>query len=138
MKEGNCLKCGKKFVSVRNNSLYCSRSCKDKDRHRVDPLHGILKGARKRADNLGLEFTLTRDNIPDVPSSCPLLGFTLERGGVSSRENSPALDRIDSKVGYIPSNVWWISYRANRIKNDATLEELEAIAYGVRLQICKA
>ena len=57
------------------------------------------------------------------------------RGGVSEREDSPSLDRLDSSLGYTPENVWWISYRANRLKNDSTLEELEKLVKAIR-KVC--
>jgi predicted RND superfamily exporter protein len=53
-----------------------------------------------------------------------LLNKTLIEG---DREYTPSLDRIDSKKGYTPDNVWVISHRANQIKNDATIEELKLI-----------
>jgi hypothetical protein len=42
-----------------------------------------------------------------------------------------SIDRIDPSKGYTPDNVWLISQRANRIKNDATPEELKLIAEAV-------
>jgi len=44
------------------------------------------------------------------------------------KENSPSLDRIDSKKGYVPGNVMIMSWRANRIKNDGTAAEHKKIA----------
>lgn len=69
-------------------------------------------------------------NIPDV---CPILGFELnyngvERAGWTRGENSPSIDRIDSNKGYEVDNLQIISWRANRIKNDSTPEELMLIA----------
>lgn len=40
---------------------------------------------------------------------------------------SAHLDRIIPELGYIKGNVQWISGRANRIKYDASLDELRAI-----------
>ena len=49
--------------------------------------------------------------------------------------DSASIDRIHNHLGYIPGNVHWVSYRANRIKADATVEELQKIAdYYRRLQ----
>lgn len=42
--------------------------------------------------------------------------------------NSPALDRINPKKGYVKGNVAYISSRANRIKYDADPKELRLIA----------
>ncbi len=40
---------------------------------------------------------------------------------------SPSLDRLDNTLGYIPGNVQVISWKANQIKSNATLQELQAI-----------
>jgi hypothetical protein len=55
------------------------------------------------------------------------LGIPLERTGMNNRDSSPSLDCIVPSLGYIPSNIAVISYRANRIKNDSNLEELESL-----------
>lgn len=39
-----------------------------------------------------------------------------------------SLDRIVPSLGYVPGNVAVISHRANRIKSDATADELRAVA----------
>lgn len=56
------------------------------------------------------------------PSVCPILGIELDYY-VAGKENSAEFDRIDSTKGYIKGNVWVISRRANRVKNDGTAEE---------------
>jgi len=65
-----------------------------------------------------------------IPDKCPILGLTLDYsiGKGSRTENSPSLYRIDSSKGYVKNNVHVISWRANRIKNDATVQELQDIA----------
>ena len=45
---------------------------------------------------------------------------------------SPSIDRIDSTKGYTKDNIQIISWRANRIKNDSTPEELMQIATYMR------
>ena len=45
--------------------------------------------------------------------------------------NSPSIDRIDSNKGYIKGNVRIISLRANMMKNDANLQELEEFCKNV-------
>lgn len=42
--------------------------------------------------------------------------------------HSAHLDRLDPNKGYVIGNVSWISGRANRIKYNATVEELRAVA----------
>ena len=42
-------------------------------------------------------------------------------------DESPSLDRIDSKKGYTKDNVQVISNRANRLKADGNIEEFKLI-----------
>lgn len=50
-------------------------------------------------------------------------------------DNSYSLDRIDPNKGYIKGNIWVISLRANRIKNDATVSELRMIADAIEQKL---
>jgi len=85
----------------------------------------ILAQARMRAKRDGVPFTITLKDIV-IPKRCPVFG-TLIKKGDKSRENSPSLDRKQNNLGYVPGNVFIISCRANRIKNDSTPEELRAV-----------
>jgi len=38
-------------------------------------------------------------------------------------------------MGYVKGNVWVISHRANRIKNDATLLELEKLVTALKKRL---
>ena len=76
--------------------------------------------------------TLTVDDYKKlVVTHCPLLGMELTYincAGNHTPQNYATLDRIDSTKGYVVGNVQIISFRANTIKGDATLEELKRIA----------
>jgi hypothetical protein len=83
----------------------------------------MWKSAQERAIKKGLEFSILVEDIK-IPEFCPLLNKKLIIG---DRNYTPSLDRIDSTKGYTKDNIWVISHRANQIKNDATIEELEKI-----------
>ena len=85
-----------------------------------------LQRAKSRAIQKGVPFSLTIDDII-IPEYCPILKTKLEQGDKIHNDNSPSLDRLIPSLGYVPGNVTVISYKANRIKNDATPEELKAI-----------
>lgn len=68
-------------------------------------------------------------NSPDV---CPLLGIPLRYDNSSSLKDSAALDRRDNTKGYTPDNCWVISMHANRIKSNATVDEIEQVAQSLR------
>ncbi len=89
----------------------------------------ILTRCRYRAKKHGIPFDLTIEDII-IPERCPVLGIPLDRGGVGTkggRPNSPSLDRMRPAGGYVKANVRVISNRANTLKCDATIAELEAV-----------
>jgi hypothetical protein len=77
----------------------------------------------------GIHFDLRIEDII-VPTHCPALGLELifDKSTKQNRDQTASLDRIDPSLGYIRSNIAVISTRANRIKNDATADELDKIA----------
>lgn len=92
----------------------------------------MVAGAKCRAKRKGLEFSITEEDI-DIPMICPVLGIPLKKNKTSGfHNNSPSLDRIDNNRGYVPGNVRVISNRANMLKCDATIEELEKVLEDMR------
>ena len=87
----------------------------------------MLKAARIRAARLGLPFEITPADIV-IPKMCPVLGVELKCGVGRLGQYSPSLDRLDPSLGYIRTNVTVISFRANSIKQDASSDELRAVA----------
>jgi hypothetical protein len=77
----------------------------------------LFNAAKGRAAAKGREFNLELQDIV-IPERCPVLGIPMTR---------PSLDRIDNNKGYVKGNVRVISYRANVLKNDATVEELTLV-----------
>jgi len=91
-----------------------------------NPLLAILRAAKQRAKIKGFEFDLTIEDIV-VPEYCPVLGIKLKHNRGGKGHNSPSLDRIDNHRGYTKDNIIVVSDRANRLKNDATMGELQKI-----------
>jgi hypothetical protein len=91
-----------------------------------DPVRYILRNAKNRAKALGREFSLVREDVV-IPEFCPALGLKLEKGSAPFQPCSPSIDRVDSSKGYVRGNVQVVSWRANRLKADATIEELEKV-----------
>jgi hypothetical protein len=82
--------------------------------------------AKRRAESHGLPFTITRDDIV-IPSICPILGIVLEIAEKGPGNNSPSLDRIDPCLGYVKDNIIVVSQKANQIKSNATLDEINKV-----------
>lgn len=106
------------------------RNQRTRDWHRNNPERSYVVAAKKRAKEQGVPFDLESTDIifPDV---CPVLGIPviLQRTDKPRRrnDNTPSLDRIIPELGYVKGNVQVISWRANRLKNDAFFEEIESL-----------
>jgi len=93
-------------------------------------LQGLLNASRARSKEKNRENTLTKQDLFELfpkDGCCPIFGFKLEWNGTGFRETSPSIDRIDSTKGYTKDNVQIISWKANRIKGYASVEELEVL-----------
>ena len=88
-------------------------------------LKNTLRTARKRASDYGVPFDITLEDI-EITTHCPILGTKFSWGSTIEND-TPSLDRVVPKLGYVKGNVRVISMRANRLKNNATIEEMEAI-----------
>lgn len=121
----------------RENPEYVKhRNKKDRERRHSNVLSykkAMLSSARSRARSKNLDFNIDVSDI-ELPEVCPLLGIPLSINA-SNKEFSYSLDRIDSSKGYVRGNVWVISDRANRLKNNATLEELDMLVTNLKKYI---
>ena len=102
-------------------------------------LKDLIASVRYRAIQKGLEFNIDSTDL-SIPDVCPLLNIKIvwdvRTGGPVP--NSPSIDRIDSTKGYIKGNVHIISFRANAIKSNATIEELELLVQNLKFFTVKS
>jgi hypothetical protein len=92
----------------------------------ANPERFLWRGAKNRALKKDLNFNIEVDDII-IPEFCPILGIKLERFNIKS---APSLDRVDNTKGYIKGNVRVISRRANTMKGDMSIQDIERlIAY---------
>lgn len=94
----------------------------------------LYKSAQARAKQRNIEFNIELEDVI-VPERCPILGIKMSFHSNRKEDNSYSLDRIDPNRGYIKGNIWVISLRANRIKNDATVSELRMIADAIEQKL---
>ena len=85
-----------------------------------------LKNSAKSRD---IPFDLNVTDIDEIgiPIVCPVLGIPLYFHRQKVQDDSISFDRIDSSKGYTMGNVIIVSYRANRLKSDATLDEMKRL-----------
>lgn len=83
---------------------------------------------RRHSKKTGLPCDVDRDYIKSlVVERCPVFGWELQYGMklTDRRPNVATVDRIDNSKGYIKGNLHIISDQANKMKNDASLEQLK-------------
>lgn len=90
-----------------------------------------LGQAKRRAISNNVEFSITIADLLPLPMECPVFGIKLNYAGNKGMrgfiDDSPSIDRIDPNDGYVQGNVRIICWRANRIKSDASIDELKKI-----------
>ena len=93
-------------------------------------INRLVAEAKRRAKSRGIEFDIEASDVETV-THCPVLGIELRysepKMDNAPRDNSASLDRIVPDRGYVKGNVRIISMRANRLKCDATAEEMRLI-----------
>ena len=88
----------------------------------------LLAAAKKRAAANNLDFNIEYEDIR-IPAICPLLEIPIVSTNTHSVcDNSPSIDRIKPCLGYIKGNIWVISALANRIKSNATPDQISLLA----------
>lgn len=98
-----------------------------KERKETSPELYLWKYARARSRYDEMDFDLEVSDIV-IPDVCPYFGVSFIMG---DKQLAASLDRIDSTKGYTKDNIMVISYLANRMKNNATIEQLVTFAEGV-------
>lgn len=148
-----CKTCGRKLPDgCRKDTQYCSLKCanqyrnqiyrikhpeKVKDRRLVDNSfteRRMLTRIKSRCKLNNIPFNLDLDDIK-IPEFCPVLGIKLNPRTLKATcsNESPSLDRIYPDKGYIKGNVRVISARANLLKSNATVEELECVLNDLKI-----
>lgn len=95
---------------------------------RVPDIKKIYNGLKSSAKKRNIDFSLTLSDLNNLtyPITCPILGIVLKFNDVLS-DDSYSIDRIDSSKGYHIDNIIVISWRANRLKSNASVDELNKI-----------
>lgn len=137
---------GEKYAALLEKERLARRAWRAVNRHKIreyerkydsygQPYKTYLcSRARKRGRQNDLPATIKPTDLI-WPSHCPVLGIELdypERSGqrkdLSAKPNWPSLDRWDPEKGYVPGNVFVISFRANTLKNNVSRDEILQIA----------
>lgn len=92
-----------------------------------DPAWCLWAGAKARAGKKNIPFTISREDI-HIPEYCPILGIKLKFDNDKGfRMDSPSIDKIVPELGYTQENIQVLSWRANQLKSNGTLEEFKKL-----------
>lgn len=144
MREKQCSRCERTLEisafprhrkSRDGHASICKRCDNERERQSrlSDPRRYLLKHARERAKSHGIPYALTAADIV-IPNFCPVLGIPLTVGEGRPHDGSPTVDRFIPELGYVRGNVTVISMFANRIKNNATPEQILLLAEWIKKQ----
>lgn len=118
-KTTKCLQCHREYEAKRRRKA--SESSKD---YWAKVLYYSRKAHAKKE---GLKFEIEVGDLLPIPDVCPVLGIPIYRNEEKHGPNSPSVDKLIPSKGYVKGNVRVISWRANSIKSDATIDEVEAV-----------
>jgi hypothetical protein len=144
----SCVECSKNKMKTQGNAY--SKKYYDKNKEKICEenrneygsvgkryVYMMLKRAQKRAVEKEILFDLCVDDI-HIPEFCPILGIKLNVGKTQGPDDfSPSLDRIIPEKGYTKTNIKVISMRANRMKSNATIQDVENLLNYLKINIDK-
>lgn len=90
----------------------------------------MVNAARSRAKELSLPFDIDKEwLVTQLPDVCPALGIPINYDNrVKAAMDSPSIDKFEASLGYVKSNCFVISVKANFIKNSGNVSEVRAVA----------
>ena len=107
---------------ARSDHLYYRKLRSDLTRWPIKLLNNI----KRRCKLANVRCSLTVADIT-IPATCPVLGIPIFIGTGAPCDNSPSIDRIDPDGGYTTDNILVVSQKANRIKSNASVEDLRMV-----------
>ena len=114
---------------------YCNSCTNDIERKRYEahkrdqPFKHKCTRAKTRSKSLGVPFDITPEYLESIWTGfCPVLKekiYLHERGRTD--EYAAELDRFVPEIGYVKGNVHFLSRKINRLKNNATSDQLRKL-----------
>ena len=83
---------------------------------------------KSSANAQGIPYDLTPEYLESIwTGRCAIFGIPISYQGNDNERPTAEIDKITPSLGYVKGNVAWVCHRANRLKDNATLEELKKI-----------
>ena len=101
---------------------------------KLQHLKKYLDNAKQRAKREKIPFDLTLQDLIEIATDeCPIfhtpfIWGSAKLGKGKTTANTPQLDRIQPELGYVRGNIAFLSRKANKMKDDGTMQEHYDIA----------
>lgn len=102
-----------------------------RQRKTLSPQEKYFRDLKHNVKQRGKEFNLSFEDL-EYPDVCPVLGIPIDWTRPKRGDNSPSADRLYPERGYVKGNVTIMSFKANRMKNNGSLEEHELLVKWLR------
>lgn len=132
-----CKKCNSTYT--KNN--YPRKNYRLKRRLREGMNMSLWRGCKDNCKLRNIYFDLLPEDVI-IPDTCPVFDIPLindvsylHNNGLKNPmgvDNYPTIDRFDPNIGYTKSNINIISWKANNLKSNATVEDLEKLLKWVK------
>lgn len=143
----SCKECHKKFSKIRwkiikiDSKLISARNLKrrtikSEKRIKNGLAWSLWRSVKRNATYRNLTFSVRPEDII-IPDYCPVLNIPLIKDVEYLKKNNkitqltvfnyPSVDRLDPTKGYDKNNINVISWRANNLKRDASLQEVKML-----------
>lgn len=117
----------KRYWDNREQQLAYFKEYRARNKTEDGKLRKLLYTLKSRAKARGLDFDLEIEDLKNYPKVCPVLGIEIKLFADRNDPHCLSIDRFDNNKGYTKDNIRMISLRANFLKRDATVEELEKV-----------
>lgn len=128
-------------TDLRNGSRFGCRACRAQRQLKTAKVaywNYMKCNAKYRDKEVSVSADFIFDLLEKQEYKCALTGepihIALGRRSHMHGGTTASVDRIDSKQGYIPGNVWWVHKDVNKMKSDLLLNRLVDLCGKIQMQ----
>ena len=122
------------FTSYCRDCIKQTTKINRQNRHKDRPFLEKHYNLKSSANHQGVRYNLTPEYLEEIWTGfCSIFGCPVQiRGDRRDSITHAEIDKINPSLGYVKGNVQWVCHRANRIKDNATIDELEMVLSSMR------
>lgn len=119
-------KAGRRYSQCKECRATYFKAAREKLRE-TSPFKLKHKSLKSSATTRKVKYNLDPEYLESIwTGKCAIFGTAISLSSDGERPTAE-IDKINPELGYIKGNVAWVCHKANRVKSDATLDELKRI-----------